>query len=559
MERRLAAVLAADVVGYSRLMAENEAKALESIRLLRHDLFEPEVTRWRGTVVKRLGDGWLVEFSSVVDAVECALAVQNQLSELNQVQLRVGVHIGDIVHESEDIYGDGVNIAARLESIGAAGHVMISDDVRRQIGGRVGTVFHEIGPVSLKNIAEPVRVWSWPAMLPDLATVSDAGQKPSIYVKQFEARGDEAIEFAEALRDDLATAFTRQSGLNLRTGDDTADYIVSGAIRGARGRWRISASLTDRPNNQTVWSERFDENGSDLFDVQDRCLTRIAGAVRIRLPSLLADKLTERPLQSMSVEELLNHAMDRHFTFTKASWDLAASALEHVLRQDSENWMAMTMLCWNILSRSRIFGWSPSAASDVERARSLIEAARTLKSNSEVVKMVHGAFLFYVMRDHAAAKIETEESLKLHPDYYHAINLMSQIELFTGNLEVAAALASRSINCDAGHPYLHLYQRGAGYVHAVGGEYSKALNSFSRADRSVSDLPHNLIGIAVSAQLSGAQDKARGAIETLLARTPDFNLQECDPWPFENAVEWAPIRDALARSGAPIEPSKSNA
>jgi len=157
MERRLAAILAADVVGYSTMMGTDEARALASIKLLREELFEPEVARWRGVVVKRLGDGWLVEFPSVNDAVGCAVAVQNRMAEVQDVELRIGVHIGDIVHEGDDIYGDGVNIAARLEAAGASGHVLISDDVRRQIAGRVDVTFHEIGPVALKNIAEPVR------------------------------------------------------------------------------------------------------------------------------------------------------------------------------------------------------------------------------------------------------------------------------------------------------------------------------------------------------------------------------------------------------------------
>jgi adenylate cyclase len=554
MERRLAAVLAADVVGYSTMMGTDEARALAAIRLLREALFEPEVARWRGVVVKRLGDGWLVEFPSVIDAVGCAVAVQNRMAEVQEVELRIGVHIGDIVHEDDDIYGDGVNIAARLEAVGAPGHVLISDDVRRQIAGRVDVTFHEIGPVALKNIAEPVRVWSWPDVLADLAITSDAGRKPGIHVAQFESRGAEAMELAEAVHDDLATAFTRQSGVNLITDAETADYIVAGAIRGAGDRWRISASLTDRVNDQTVWSERFDETGSDLFDIQDRCVIRIAGAVRIRLPSLLDDKLAEKPLRSMSVEELLNHAQNRNLTFTKTSWAHAASALKLVLQRDSDNWMAMTMLCWNTLAKSRIFGWRQATEADVAKARKLIERAQIIKPNSEVLRMVHGALLLYVMRDHGAARIEAEESLRLNPDYYHAINLMSQIELFTGDLEKATALALQSVDCDPGYPYLHLYQRGAGYVYAVSGKYADAVDSFQRADRAAVGLPQNLIGIAASSQLSGDIEGAQRAMASLLELDPEFNLAECDPWPFRDPAEWTPFQDALAASGAPLQP-----
>jgi TolB-like protein len=550
----LAAILAADVVGYSALMGADEAQALAAIRLLREVLFEPEVARWRGVVVKRLGDGWLVEFASVVDAVGCAVEVQGRMAEVQGVELRIGVHIGDIVHEGGDIYGDGVNIAARLEAAGAPGHVLISDDVRRQISGRVDAAFHEIGPVALKNIAEPVRVWSWPDVLADLAVTSDAGRKPGIHVAQLEARGAEAIELAEAVRDDLATAFARQSGVNVITDAEAADYIVAGAIRGAGDRWRISASLTDRVNDQTVWSDRFDETGGDPFDIQDRCVTRIAGAVRIRLPSLLAGKLAEKPLQSMTVEELLNHAMNRNFTATITSWDHADSALKLVLQREPDNWMAMTMLSWNMLARSLILGWRQLGAADAAVARGLIERAHTLKPNSEVVRMAQGALLLYVLRDHAAARIEAEESLRLNPDFYHAINLMSQIELFTGDLEKATELALRCVDCDPGYPYLHLYQRGAGYVYAVSGNYADAIDRFQRADRAAAGLPQNLIGLAASSQLRGDNAGAQSVMAALLDIAPEFNLTECDPWPFRDPAEWTPFHDALAASGAPRQP-----
>jgi adenylate cyclase len=550
----LAAILAADVVGYSALMGADEARALAVIRLLREDLFEPEVARWRGAVVKRLGDGWLVEFPSAVDAVRCALAVQDRMAEVDDVELRIGVHIGDIVHDGDDIYGDGVNIAARLEAAGAAGHVLISDDVRRQISGRVDAAFHEIGPVALKNIAEPVRVWSWPEALTDLAITSDAGRKPGIHVAQFEARGAEAEELAEAVRDDLATAFARQSGIDVITDAEAADYIVAGAIRGAGDRWRISARLTDRANDRTEWSDRFDESGGDPFDIQDRCVTRIAGAVRIRLPSLLADKLAEKPLQSMTAEELLNHAMTCNFTPTVTSWDQADSALQLVLQRDPDNWMAMAMLCWNMLARSLILGWRQMGAADAAVARGLIERAQILKPNSEVVRMAQGALLLYVEREHGAARIEAEESLRLNPDFYHAINLMSQIELFTGDPDKATELALRCVDCDPGYPYLHLYQRGAGYVSAVSGNYADAIDRFQRADRAAAGLPQNLIGLAASAQLSGDIAGAQRAMASLLELAPDFNLAECDPWPFSDLGKWEPFRDALVASGAPHQP-----
>jgi tetratricopeptide (TPR) repeat protein len=228
--------------------------------------------------------------------------------------------------------------------------------------------------------------------------------------------------------------------------------------------------------------------------------------------------------------------------------------LKLVLQRDSDNWMAMTMLCWNTLAKSRIFDWRQATEADVAKARKLIERAQIIKPNSEVLRMVHGALLLYVMRDHGAARIEAEESLRLNPDYYHAINLMSQIELFTGDLEKATALALQSVDCDPGYPYLHLYQRGTGYVYAVSGKYADAVDSFQRADRAAAGLPQNLIGIAASSQLSGDLEGAQMSVESLLELEPSFNLEDCDPWPFRDPAGWTPFRNALAAASAPLQP-----
>jgi tetratricopeptide (TPR) repeat protein len=216
--------------------------------------------------------------------------------------------------------------------------------------------------------------------------------------------------------------------------------------------------------------------------------------------------------------------------------------------------MAMTMLCWNMLARSLILGWRQIGAADAAVARGLIERAQTLKPNSEVVRMAQGALLLYVLRDHGAARIEAEESLRLNPDFYHAINLMSQIELFTGDLEKATELALRCVDCDPGYPYLHLYQRGAGYVYAVSGNYADAIDRFQRADRAAAGLPQNLIGIAASSQLDGDIAGARKAMASLLELEPSFNLEDCDPWPFRDPAGWTPFRNALAAAGAPLQP-----
>ncbi len=352
MERRLAAILAADVVGYSAMMGADEAAALAAIRGLRDELFEPEVARWRGVVVKRLGDGWLVEFASVVDAVGCAVAAQERMAG-EDVALRIGVHIGDIVHEDGDIYGDGVNIAARLEAIGAAGHVAISDDARRLVAGRVDAQFHDNGPVTLKNIAEPVRVWSWPARLESLANALEAGEKPGLHIADFDHRGEGAEELAKGIAEDLVVAFSRLTGLRVVADPDTAAYVLSGAIRAGRGRWRVSASLTDRLDGRSVWAEKYDEAGDDIFEIQDHVVYLISATVRRRVVTHEGAKHAGRPLEEMSVEQLLNLAAGCYVTPTREAWESSLPILDQVLARDPENWMAMALVASTLSSFRR--------------------------------------------------------------------------------------------------------------------------------------------------------------------------------------------------------------
>jgi len=257
----------------------------------------------------------------------------------------------------------------------------------------------------------------------------------------------------------------------------------------------------------------------------------------------------------MTVQELLNHAMGHNFTPTRASWDRAIPLLKAVLERDPSNWMAMAMRCWNLLASERLFGWRESTTTVIRRARELIERAQQLNPNSDVVHMTHGTLLLFAMRDLRAARIEAEQSLKLNPNFHHAIVLMSQIEAFEGNVKNSMAIAIRAVDCDPAHPYLYLFQRSAGCAYAVGGDFAQAADCFQRADRAAPGLPPHLIGLAACRQLAGDADGARAAIATLLDVAPDFNLAELAPWPFLDSADWAPFQDALAAAGAPLQPS----
>ena len=234
VERRLAAILAADVVGYSRLMGADEAGTLARLKALRKELIDPEIAARRGRIVNTAGDGLLVEFASAVDAVEGAVEMQRAIAGRNaeipedeRIVLRIGVNLGDVIVDGDDIHGNGVNIAARLEGLAEPGGLLISHTVHESIAGKLDAEFADNGKREFKNIAKPVRVWSWPRRLP-----ADRQQrKPFVVVGEFEGRSEDEKRLAEDLRDDLAAALSRLTGLEVTLDRRKADYSIHGGVR----------------------------------------------------------------------------------------------------------------------------------------------------------------------------------------------------------------------------------------------------------------------------------------------------------------------------------------
>lgn len=308
-ERRLAAILAADIVGYSALMAEDEAGTLEALRRLRREVFHPTVAGHRGKVVKALGDGWLVEFGSAIDSVNCALQIQQRLAGEVKIRVRIGIHLGDITHEDEDIYGDGVNVAARLEALSEPGAVTISDAVHGALDGTLTRSFDDAGERTLKNIARPVRVWVRGAMPEIAATRPAATEDPRagfpvvvaiVPIATSDPRG-EVRELAAALTNDLFNYLDNGRWLSARVTETPPGdvFALSATLRASGDRLRLDATVAD-PAGGIVWSRRIDGSLADSFDWQDAAGYEIATGVtsaihdaeRARLATLSDDETT---------------------------------------------------------------------------------------------------------------------------------------------------------------------------------------------------------------------------------------------------------------------------
>ena len=354
VERRLAAVLAADVAGYSRLMGADEEGTLARLKAVRKSVVDPAIAEHRGRIVKTTGDGLLVEFASAVDAVRCAVEIQasvarqnSEVSRQRRIEFRIGIHVGDIIIDDNDIFGDGVNIAARLEGIAESGGVCISDDAHRQIRGKVDIAFDDMGPQNLKNIAEPMRAWRAriDAELPSMGQVTTeqvdrAGQvapghatpelpkpsarapqvlalpdKPSIAVLPFQNMSGDAEQeyFADGMAEDIITALSRFKSLFViarnssftykgkavdikQVGRDLGvRYVLEGSVRKAGNRVRITGQLIEAATDRHLWADKFDGALEDVFALQDQVTSSVVGLIAPTLELAEIERARQKP------------------------------------------------------------------------------------------------------------------------------------------------------------------------------------------------------------------------------------------------------------------------
>jgi adenylate cyclase len=355
VERRLAAILAADVAGSCRLIGIDEEGTLAQLKALRRTLFDPKITDHRGRVVKNTGDGALVEFGSVVDAVRCAVEIQRGMAEHNidvpevkRIEFRIGIHVGDIIIEDHDIFGDGVNIAARLESIAEPGGVCMSDDAYRQVRGKVEIACDDMGQQSLKNIADPMRAWRvrLTGQNPSAANSGSAvsqpralplPDKPSIAVLPFEnMSGDPEQEyFADGMVEEIITALSRFKSLFVIARNSSftfkgravdikevgrrlgVRYVLEGSVRKASGKVRITGQLIDADTGAHIWADRFERDLTDIFALQDEVTGAVVSAIRPKLLQAEIGMATRRRPENLTAYDFYLRAMQQFYLATR--------------------------------------------------------------------------------------------------------------------------------------------------------------------------------------------------------------------------------------------------
>ena len=395
-ERRLAAIMAADVVGYSRLLAADETGTLARLRKLRREVVEPLVAESGGRVFKTTGDGLLVEFPSTVQALRCAIGVQERLRG-DELQLRVGVHQGDIVVEGDDLLGDGVNIAARLEGLAEPGGICISGRVREDAAGKLALEVEDLGEPELKNIVQRHRVFRVrlgkaerpPLPLPD---------KPSIAVLPFQnmSGNPEQDYFADGVVEDITTALSRVGGLVVIARNSSfaykgkspdvrqvgrelgVRYVLEGSVRRSGGRVRITAQLIEAAKGSHIWADRFEGVLDDIFDLQDRVTEHVVGALEPSLIKAEIARATAKPTDRLDAYDLYLQALQQMYLVTEPANRKAQHLLQQAIDMDEHFALAKALAAENA-RRSVIYQWAPE---DSEAAIHAVDLARSALTDS---------------------------------------------------------------------------------------------------------------------------------------------------------------------------------
>src|SRR6266576_3440211 len=467
MERRLSAILAADVVGYSRLMGENEAGTLEALKAVRADFVDSKITQQQGRIVKLTGDGMLVEFRSVVNAVRCAAEIQRGMRDRNadlpqdrRIEFRIGVNLGDVIVEGDDIFGDGVNGAVRLESIAVPGGITVSHSVRDHVGNRLDLVFEDMGEQSLKNIARPIRVYSIAlenAANQNLASMKE--ERPSIAVLPFtNMSGDPEQEyFSDGITEDIITDLSKISALfvvarntaftfkgrpiNLQEAGRElgVDFLLEGSVRKAGSRVRVSSQLVNSEDGGHLWAERFDRDLTDIFSIQDEITHAIVEQLKVKL--LPKEKKSIGQARTENVEAYTYYLRGRQFLHrhSKSYYELAHRMFTKAVELDPRYASAYAGMadCDSFMLLHY--------HADVPLQRIFENTGRALALNDHLAE-AHASrgLALSIEKRFEESTAEFERAIELDPNSFEAHYLYARSSFAQGKLERAAELFERS-------------------------------------------------------------------------------------------------------------------
>jgi len=559
LERRLVAILAADVVGYARLMGEDETGTLNRLKAHRKELIEPRIAAHRGRIVKLMGDGVLVEFDSVVNAVACAAAIQREMAERNaaepaarRIELRIGVNLGDVIVEGEDIYGDGVNVAARLEALADPGGICLTAAVHQNVKAKLDLEFDDLGEQRFKNIAEPVRVFrARPrgAAVP-VSRAADSPprpDKPSIAVLPFvNMSGDPDQEyFSDGITEDIITELSRfhefaviarnssfrykgQSPKIEDVGRELgAKFVVEGSVRKIGNRVRVTVQLIDSTSAAHVWAERYDRGLEDIFSIQDEVTEAVVARVAEGIKGAHALHARSRPSHSASAYDLVLQARPYRVANTPAASETAARLLRQAIELDPRFALAHASLAFTLAGEFEEGGSSDPEATLAEA----LAAAKRAVALDDSDGYAHASLAYVLLKFHEFDQAEREIgiALSLNPNHVNIIMTSAWTSVVNSDPERAIELIKRARRLNPLMGGWELWTLGEAYLDAR--RYQDALDSFAK----VSD-PATLLFLerAICLAYLGRDEDARQSLCIFLERAE----REMSEFPGEDPAAW---------------------
>jgi adenylate cyclase len=554
VERRLAAILAADVVGYSRLIGQDEVGTLARLKAIRREIIDPQVQAHGGRVINTSGDAILIEFPSAVAAVECAVTVQSTMAERAQseapekrIEFRVGINVGDVVVEEGNLLGDGVNVAARLEGIAEPGGICISARVQEDASGKLDLAVEDLGEQALKNIARPVRVYRvrigrgpFSSMPRPVLPLPD---KPSIAVLPFTNMSGDAEQeyFADGVVEDIITALSRVKWLFVIARNSsftykgrTVDlkqvgrelgvrYVLEGSIRRAGNRVRITGQLIDAASGAHVWAERYDRDLTDIFALQDEITASVVGAIEPRLRTAEIERAKRKPPESLNAYDLYLRALPHYHALRPEDHEKALDLLHRALEQEPEYQAALTLvaLCY-LMKVSQ--GWSE--APDADRANTIrySEAALRLDPSDPEATAAAAQCLAFSGRRWPDALALADRAVTLNPNSAYCWDRSGWVRTYVGHSEMAVEHFERAARLSPLDPTAYHRLSGEAIALLQLRRFDQAVAAASEALRLNPAYTTPFRPLAAALAHMGRLDEAQAVAHRLLQVEPSFTI-----------------------------------
>ena len=582
MERRLAAILIADVVGYSRLIRADEEGTLAALKALRAELIDPKIAEHHGRIVKLMGDGMLAEFSSVVDAVRAAVETQQAVSEHNadlpqdkRMEFRVGINLGDVVVDGDDIHGDGVNIAARLEGLAAPGGICISGSVHEQVRDRVDFTFEDQGEREVKNIDRPVRVWRWVhdtvASLPEAVGAKQLRplpDKPSIVVLPFTnmSRDPEQEYFSDGISEDIITDLSKVSGLFVIARNSAFVYkdkafnvpevcrelgvrfALEGSVRKAGNRVRITAQLIDGSSGGHLWAERYDRDLTDIFEVQDDVTQQIVAVLKVKLSAAEKSLIVGGGTKNVDSHDFFLKGRGLIFGSKRdrEMFDRSTACFRRAIELDPDYAAPYAGLGMAYMLDHQNH-WSDTPETSLDRAEGFVNKAIDRDDRDPFAHYV-AAMVAMWKKDHGQWALAADRALALNPNYAPALNVRGVMYIYTGEPAKAIPYIERAMRLDPAFQQQYLHFLGTAYF--VAGDYETAAVLFKDriAINPTTDLSRAFLASALG-HLSHL-DEARRIWHELKEINPGYShVDHIGRLPFRDPADAEKFTDGLRKAG----------